>query len=177
MDPYRGAEEEVVQQVPATKQCLDAYRRAVEEVVEQVPATKQCLDAYRCAEEEVVEQVPATKQCLDACRRAEEEVVEQVPATKQCLDSYRWAEERDLVCQLELEYCRQGWTGKESVRPDMVPFWNTRDFLTECNKLLMYGHISTKGDTAEDAHWASRHAEPGELHLYDVQELASKLPK
>ena len=80
----------------------------------------------------------------DSCLQTEVEtfavnVVESLPATPQCLNKYRQAQEQDPVCQQIAEYCRHGWPGKASVRQDVAPFWQWRDSITECNRLLMYG--------------------------------------
>lgn len=63
-----------------------------------------------------------------------------LPATKQRLDAYRQAQEQDGVCQQLTEYCRKGWPNKHSVRPDVAPYWKSKEFLTECDGLLLYGH-------------------------------------
>ena len=69
------------------------------------------------------------------------DTIEQLlPTTKQRLNTYREAQEKDPVCQQIIEYCRQGWPGKDSVRPDVAPQWKSKEFLTECNRLLLYGH-------------------------------------
>ena len=68
-------------------------------------------------------------------------VVEQsLPATKQRLAAYKEAQESDPVCQQVTLYCRQGWPTKNTVRPEVAPYWKFKEFLTECKGLLMYGH-------------------------------------
>ena len=63
-----------------------------------------------------------------------------LPATKQRLDAYKQAQEQDSVCLQLMQYCQQGWPQKDLVRQDVTPYWKSKEFLTECNGLLMYGH-------------------------------------
>jgi len=63
-----------------------------------------------------------------------------LPATKQRLEPYKEAQEDDPVSQQVRLYCQQGWPTKNSVKPEISPYWNYKEFLTECKGLLMYGH-------------------------------------
>ncbi len=62
-----------------------------------------------------------------------------LPATKQRLDAYKDAQEHDSVCQQVRQYCQQGWPIKNSVEPEIAPYWKYKQFLTVCKGLLMYG--------------------------------------
>lgn len=60
-----------------------------------------------------------------------------LPATKQRLNTYRQAQGNDPVCKELKEYCRRGWPGKSRVRPDVAPYWKSKEFITECDGLLV----------------------------------------
>ena len=61
------------------------------------------------------------------------------PASKQRLDVYKQAQSNDRVCQQLVGYCRHGWPKKPSVTPETAPYWKSKEFLSECDGLLMYG--------------------------------------
>ena len=78
---------------------------------------------------------------------------------------------------LHLGICRQGWPRKRSLRPDIVPYWNVRAFLTVCGRLLMYGHRivvpkSLQKETMQRIHAGSQGVDVEQelLHLCGGQE-------
>jgi hypothetical protein len=66
-------------------------------------------------------------------------IVSTLPATAQRLSQYQGAQLKDPVCSLVAQYCQTGWPAKQTVKPELTPYWKVRDSLTMHDGLLLYG--------------------------------------
>ena len=65
-------------------------------------------------------------------------IVSTLPATAQRLSQYRDEQLKDPVCALVAEYCRTSWPAKQTVKPELIPYWKVRGSLTMHDGLLLY---------------------------------------
>ena len=65
--------------------------------------------------------------------------ISHLPASKERLEMYRQAQHSDLTCSTLMEYCRNGWPDRHTLKPETEPYWPVRGELTEGEGLLLYG--------------------------------------
>ena len=65
-------------------------------------------------------------------------VVSSLPATSKRLRQYQEAQLKDPECSLVAEYCQSTWPDKQTVRPELKPYWKVRGSLTVHDGLLLY---------------------------------------
>ena len=62
-----------------------------------------------------------------------------LPAIGERLGTYRIAQTSDPVCSLLVQYCREGWSDKNSLDPALKSYWEVRGELTLGEDLLLCG--------------------------------------
>ncbi len=66
-------------------------------------------------------------------------IVQSLPASPQRLKQYCEAQAHDPVCSELMKYCRVGWPAKSHLKPELKPYWETRNRLSLSQDLLLYG--------------------------------------
>ena len=67
-------------------------------------------------------------------------IVSSLPASKGRLVEYQKAQQEDPTLTLVKDYCNKGWPAKETVEPDVKPYWTVQNSLTLGNDLLLYNN-------------------------------------
>ena len=68
-----------------------------------------------------------------------EVLINHLPISEKRLGEYCNAQASDPICSAIMNYCQNGWPAKESIPPEIKPYWSARGQLTVSNNLLVYG--------------------------------------
>ena len=66
-------------------------------------------------------------------------IMENLPATEKRLQEIRQHQEADSVCQKIMHFCRSGWPHKNSLPPEVIPYYPVSGELTVESSLLLRG--------------------------------------
>ena len=67
-------------------------------------------------------------------------VVFSLPASKGRLGEYEKAQQEDPTLITIREYCSKSWAAKDSLEPELKPYWAVQSSLTLGNNLLLYNN-------------------------------------
>ena len=67
-------------------------------------------------------------------------VVSSLPASRGRLVEYQKAQQEDPTLTTVREYCSKGWPPKDTIGPELNPYWTVQSSLTLGNNLLLYNN-------------------------------------